>query len=86
MPKVIKPYSVPLTNALVNRLITTNNVLSFGNNFYPSGNYSAEHNLIPKAYHWEFLRLVNVNIKFTNAICNLKSVQIGLADFKYFLQ
>ena len=31
--------------------MTMNNVLSFENNFYPLSNYSAEHNLIPKAYH-----------------------------------
>ena len=34
--------------------MTMNNALSFENNFYPLSNYSAEHNLIPKAYHWGF--------------------------------
>ena len=37
------------------KLMTTNNALSFENNFYPSSkrpsNYSAEHKLILKAYH-----------------------------------
>ena len=30
--------------------MTTNNVLSYENNLYPSSNCSAEFNLIPKAY------------------------------------
>ena len=48
-----------------------NNLLSFEDNFYPPSNYSAERNLIPKAYRQGFLRLVDVNIKFTNAINKL---------------
>ena len=52
--------------------MTTNNIFLFENNSSPSNNYSAEHNLIHKAYHEGFRRFskykLSVSLKLKHFI------------------